>query len=606
MKSSESLPFSRNRYYRGKMLTSADFASEQLYMNGKRQFINRMITGSGIVCGLQVVSLDDQSVMVESGMAIDDMGREIVAGSSVVKKLSAIEGFESLETGQASLCIRYQETETQPVYAVGRQEGDREFEYNRIDDGYELFLSDTEKLEEEYEAETEFYTGGVLFENQDYCIQLRIPFHICAGYYVKLEIEAVKLSEAEAVLDCEMILQTPVLKTIEGGTKLAVNLEGVKLEKGCRMMREYWMLAQTEACEETSIMVEAGSARVRINGEECPIRTGSSYQLNITALTPEFLAVREINRVNLEMQSAGGGTGIIRLADITLVRMESAYLIEKTDESVRKYIPTAASAWKQLAYAGCFCRQYPFQGGGSMRQDSVTENKAEGAVRQEMPRIATGIVEIPIGDHAKKGDICYSDEIMHGLGAGNVYVSIGYEYLEEHEYLERMVEATVYGEPELFETGAHRAAVQSAVKVYHDKGSFVAAVKLRANIDMIVLTYRWVAVRCDSDEAAEEMGADSAQGISVTTPTVVLGSRESYFFQVEYHNMKPCSVTYALTEFDSGEISSDGIYTAPAKEGVYEIRISCTDRPGIHTYAYAVVRKKAMDETQADQEKGVL
>lgn len=69
------------------MLTSADFEAEQLYMNNKRRFVNQMIGGSGIVCGLSVISLDDLSIMLESGVAIDDAGREIVVENSIVKKL---------------------------------------------------------------------------------------------------------------------------------------------------------------------------------------------------------------------------------------------------------------------------------------------------------------------------------------------------------------------------------------------------------------------------------------------------------------------------------------------------------------------------------------
>ena len=60
--------------------------------------------------------------------------------------------------------------------------------------------------------------------------------------------------------------------------------------------------------------------------------------------------------------------------------------------------------------------------------------------------------------------------------------------------------------------------------------------------------------------------------------------------------MKSCSVSYELTEQGSGEISAEGIYTAPSKEGVYEIRIYCTDKPLICTYAYAIVKKKLVEE----------
>ncbi len=575
-------------------------------MNGKRQFVNRMVTGAGIVCGLNVISLDDLSLMVESGVAIDGRGREIVADSSVVKKLSAIAGFESLKTGRASLCVRHQETETQPVYAISRQDSDRDFEYNRIEEGYELFLTDASEWDQVFEAETEFYTGGVLFENQDYRVQLRLPRSICAGYYVKLELEAVKLSGANASLHYEAILQAPALSAPVDGPEMAVGLECAAAEKGARTVREYWMLAPEEDCEDTCIMVKAGSARVLINDAECPVHTGVSYQLNILRITPELLATREISRVNLELQTSAVAAEAIRLADIALVRTESAYIIENIDESVRNYISTAAGEWKKLAYAGCFFRQYPFLKGGGDRQKGDAGEKAESRLLQELPGIATGIVEIPIGDHAKRGDLCFSDEIMHGLGAGNVRVEVGYEYLEENELLEQMSRTTIYGDPDLFRPAGQKVAAEAAVKVYNDKGSFVVGLKLKANIDRIVLTYRWVAIRCDSGRTGEEIEMDNAQSISVVTPTVILGARERYFFQVEYHNMKPCSVTYALTEYDSGEISADGIYTAPAAEGVYEIRIYCTDRPKVHTYAYAIVKKKAAKEVREDKGKGRL
>ena len=80
----------------------------------------------------------------------------------------------------------------------------------------------------------------------------------------------------------------------------------------------------------------------------------------------------------------------------------------------------------------------------------------------------------------------------------------------------------------------------------------------------------------------------------------MVGTKESYFFQIKYNNMKPCSVSYEMTEPGSGEITSDGIYTAPAKEGVYEIKIYCPDKPLICTYAYAIVKKKV---TEAEQDE---
>ena len=99
-------PFEKNRYYPGKMLTSADFQAEQDYFVNRLRFSNVLMYGSGIVCGLGTFSLDDLSILIESGVAIDGEGREIIVDNSVVKKLSAIDGCESLKTDRAVLCLR--------------------------------------------------------------------------------------------------------------------------------------------------------------------------------------------------------------------------------------------------------------------------------------------------------------------------------------------------------------------------------------------------------------------------------------------------------------------------------------------------------------------
>ena len=78
MKNLKSFPFERNRYFYGKLLSVEDFETEQKYFNDKRRTINRFLFGSGVVCGLGVVEVDDESISVERGLALDFAGREIV------------------------------------------------------------------------------------------------------------------------------------------------------------------------------------------------------------------------------------------------------------------------------------------------------------------------------------------------------------------------------------------------------------------------------------------------------------------------------------------------------------------------------------------------
>ncbi len=183
-----------------------------------------------------------------------------------------------------------------------------------------------------------------------------------------------------------------------------------------------------------------------------------------------------------------------------------------------------------------------------------------------------------------------------------MYVDIGYSYVSDDPGMGANQKSTIYGNPDLFSYSAERLAdVETAVKVLNEKGSFVVAARLLRNVDYLVLTFRWVAIRFPSGDDMELAQDYFDKSISVDTPTVIMGTKESHFFGVRFNNMKNVSVTYELTAPGSGEISSDGIYTAPSKEGVYEIRIYCTDMPVICTYAYAIVRKKMIDDAPAEE-----
>lgn len=67
----------RNRYFYGKRMDVQHFQMEQDYGKLKQWMINRLTLGMGVLCGLQV-SVEDDRLYVEPGVAIDALGREIV------------------------------------------------------------------------------------------------------------------------------------------------------------------------------------------------------------------------------------------------------------------------------------------------------------------------------------------------------------------------------------------------------------------------------------------------------------------------------------------------------------------------------------------------
>ena len=69
-----------------------------------------MMGGSGIVSGLDVILVDNKTFSLESGMALDYMGREIVVSEPYMRRLNVIKGFEeNKDKGIVYLCLAYKE-----------------------------------------------------------------------------------------------------------------------------------------------------------------------------------------------------------------------------------------------------------------------------------------------------------------------------------------------------------------------------------------------------------------------------------------------------------------------------------------------------------------
>ncbi len=592
MNNNKLYPFERNRYYAGKMLTSADFLAEQTYFNNKRRFLNSMMYGAGIVCGLGVFSLDDLSILVESGVAIDGMGREIVIDSSVVKKLSAIDGFENLKTSDVSLCLAYEEKEVHTVYAVNQAGADKDYEYNRISEGYRIFLMDREDIPLSFEMESEFFAKETLFSDDNFRIDFTIPATVSRGRQVKAQLRVTKLSSQDVRLTYRGTLQIPAFVSAKGDHEIVVDIENLGLAAGRSADFDYWMIAQDIPTNETNIILKSGSASGYENDEAVSVPENFSIRVMLSDVAPRELVTNEIGRMNLEMKSVGSQGDFIRLADLTLVRTDQAYIIEDVvEQGVKHYVTAPAQEVIREGYMDFFTKQADI----AEKETVVSHIPEAQPVRTETPQmqLATGVLEIPLNENPRKGEIYYSGEIMHGLGKGNVYVDVGYEFINEDQTVSSSTKNTIFGNPELFEGEQSNVVnAETAIRVLNDKGSFIVAAKLLENVDYLMLTYRWVAIRFPAGNDLELMEDAGGKSISAVTPTVVLGVKESHFFGVEYHNMDAVSIAYELTEPGSGEITADGVYTAPNKEGVYEICIYCTDMPLVCTYAYAIVKKK--------------
>lgn len=601
-------PFERNRYYAGKLLTSTDFLAEQDYNRGKHQLALRHFLGAGIVSGLSVQLLDPHSIRISPGLAIDSAGREAQLPAPQVCTLSGIEGFAGTKTGELSLCLRVREDETEAVFSVS---GEDCRENNRITESGELFLIDTSLLPGAYRkphaSGSSFLSEKTICFCADFDVKLFLPKAVSLGRQFRILLRITKKTDAPAGISFAAQIHAPDFSPASGTTKQA-SIQDIHLAKGECYSKEFWFTASGNGALDESL------AAIILENISCsqdghPVEAASSFlsRLSVSRLEPVALIQKTIAAADpadglAENQPDDPADGLIRLCDLGVLRQhdpsdgETAYSIEwLRDDGRQAFVPLPKNFPGYLEALEFFKRE-----GASETEDggflpplpvaskAAVQIPATGPVPDSScpPAVTSGILEIPLGSDSKKGDISFSGEILHGLGPGNVFVSLGTETISAEGET-----SCLYGNAQLF-SDTNLPEIETCAKVLPEKGSFIAAVKLKSKAYQMVLPLRWVAVQLPSAETGKVQPPASAR-ITAETPTFTMGFLESHYFGVRFHDMdgSQAALSYELTAEGSGTISPDGIYTAPSKEGVFEIRISLVDNPMICTYAYAVVKK---------------
>lgn len=146
--------FRRTHYFHGMLLDDKDFRNEQNYHLGKRRFLNRMLHGSGIVCGLKATG-ENEKITITPGFALDCCGNEIWVDHQLEMGILDLWPIPPKSNGKNPcdekaadipkdyhLVIRYQEKEVDPVpvYLPGAGCDEKTCEHSRTREGFCLEL----------------------------------------------------------------------------------------------------------------------------------------------------------------------------------------------------------------------------------------------------------------------------------------------------------------------------------------------------------------------------------------------------------------------------------------------------------------------------------
>lgn len=521
MKKGRYFPFERNRYFYGKLLTVRDFESEQTYFNDKRRLLNRLLHGSGVVAGLQVVAVDDKSISVQMGVALDRLGREIVVSAPVTLKLSMIEGFSNNEYAKnVYLCIAYDEKGKEPVHSVaGSSVREEEVnEYNRMQEGYKLFIKEEAPDPSIWAERGRLEDVSVLYQDD----HVRI-LHILPRYVNPEEV-------VEARIVIEKTLQTPQVSVhfswqcdafapIGPNSSHTIQFrEPGNRHESTYVHKYYLKTAAGEERREAFKLIEG--ATVSIGDNEASIGSGTIHEVDLISEKAKQQQLQEYYDRSLD-ESLVSSPDYLYLAKISLLQMGATYMIEKVEQvPFGEYVYSTTAlmrmGWFQDKDIPDFEEKEPTP------VEVVVDDKVLAPLKREWTddihealleevqdtQTATGHIEFELDQSPKskmlffkRDDHTYfSEEIVHGLGTGNVQVMIGLEELatDMPPGVTEQVAGVYYGNHHVFKNSEFEAklpGVETGVIVYPQKGTFRIGVKVQKKGEKGVLRLRWWALR---------------------------------------------------------------------------------------------------------------
>jgi hypothetical protein len=611
MKNNRLYPFERNRFFYGKLLTVRDFESEQKYFNDKRRLINRLVFGSGILCGLQVVAIDDKTISVESGVALDSTGREIIVGFPVTQKLSMIEGFTNNDyIKNIYLCIDYDEKGKESVHSVASSSTRPEeiSEYNRVQETYRLFVKEEGPDISKIQYNDLFENMAVIYSDSQVLISQSVPRYVNPGDALEVVIKIEKALQVPKIdLDFELELQGA---ESEGENSCRVTFAEPSKSKETQYEIRQTLIAGKMSDKIGKIIVKNRGSILKIGDNSLNINPDNAVTFEVINQPAKSKILDDYMRQPLDKALAAAPDQSIYLAKISLLQVGPTYIIEKVQQSpFNQYVYNESLIQKLVlrdlaAGQGAGACLLSVKGSveslepgekANVRIDYNANKEMDFRFRLPSPRIlfgdvTTGTVDIELGPKGAKAGTCfYSEEISHDLGLGSVFLGMGVEESSNSVYTpsDREEDKILFGAYDIFNDSPFKPfspVVSLGAMVYPKKGTFEIGVKLKNSTKQNIIRIRWWAYKKQSD--SDRTGRIN---VVIEPETSKVKRGESIRLSAEVTGTTFKQVTWEITEKSGGTIDNEGLYTAPDKPGVFEIQAVSSYDPTKSATTYVVV-----------------
>ena len=574
MKNLKSFPFERNRYFYGKLLSVEDFETEQKYFNDKRRTINRFLFGSGVVCGLNVVEVDDESVSVERGIALDFAGREIVLDEPVVRKITELEGYgNGQEEGFYYLCLEYQEEATELMHNVTGAAGRNSSEFNKYREGYRLFVTREEPEREIYSPARLYEERKTIYQGQEIRIVQILPKFLETGQDTALKVEITYTGQQKFSFEYELEL---VFLTNGESNRVHVAFQEDEPRKGEKYRLEIPLKTACVSNVQAQASLVKDSFRLQLGNQTYSNAEFCISQASVNDLD-DYEAL-QVQYYKTAMDYIVGNTfhqGIY-LAKIYVVRAGNICLIERIEQLPfdQKIMHTEISA---------AVIQKLVEDVRKLKGAKLQDKEGQKEKKDDMSlKAAYGDILFDVA-HIRPGEVLYSDEIVHGLGFGPVTIELGYEV--DHG-LDSDVQL-LFGDATLFQ-GQNGFAASLGARVHSAEGTFEVGLKILKNDGAKQVRVHWTALR--NKVHVPQAVKKKRIFIQPDNPNVFVG--DSLVFTAALEGFTDERLKWSVKDHDGGVIDKTGKYVAPETEGIYQIVVSSVAYPEVQASTFVIVRER--------------
>ncbi|MCM1157420.1 MAG: hypothetical protein NC300_04155 [Bacteroidales bacterium] len=575
MKNLNFFPFERNRYFYGKLLSVDDFETEQRYMNDKRRMLNRFLYGTGVVCGMQVVEVDDFTFSLESGLALDYSGREIVVPEPVTKRLSSVKGFSECsalgeERQNLYLCIAYDERMENPVHSITRVNDEQE-EFNKFAEGYKLFVT-AEEPEQEGERITALYEDTrTIYAGDEIRIRQRTPKYMRSGTEEEITV-LVEKTEPSAPVSFSYQLSLTCMES-EGNSAVTVSFDENTFPAAGSYRIKYRIRAKAVENVEGRMEVVRDSFSLTVGQDTKREPVSGSFTIWITG--------REVQRTIVENYYAAAMEDILKedkeqpiyLARLEVIRAGDTYVIEGIEN-----LPYKQYVWNNVLSGTMEAFRLRKKPEETQAADRLAGMSGRGVSVNPGMQMRMGSAMIELGIGGLPGQRFYSEEIVHELGLGDVYVSLGLSRgIQENSQV-------VCGSQNVF-TDAGCPKVELAAKVNMARGSFVIGINCLEQVEAKRLRIFWMAVKGEGKPNQEKTAY-----MSIKPDIANIQIREGQYFEAVIGEEVQKHIKWTVKEAEGGTIDANGYYMAPNQSGVYEIIAESMENTALKAAAFVIVR----------------